>query len=194
MTAEQDSTTEQKATEPQATEQKATEPQATEQAAAEENAVAAGNEVSERYARRQNLIAAAVIMTVGIVAVVMSASLGVGDLAEPEPGMWPMMISVVLVAMSAALLLQSGRHGDEQAFTRESLIVVVAVVSLLVYASLFERIGFEVPTVAVLLLWIKGLGRQSWLVSLAVSFGSCAVIYAVFISALGVPLPHIVVF
>lgn len=150
--------------------------------------------VSATYARTQNLVAAGVILLVSVVAAVMSASLGVGSLAEPEPGMWPLIVSVVLVAFSVVLLLQSGQKGDEQAFGRESLIVVVAVVSLIAYAALFENIGFEVPTVAILMLWIKGLGRQSWITSLSVSFGSCAVIYAVFISALGVPLPHIVVF
>jgi len=150
--------------------------------------------VSPGYARTQNLIAAGVLLLIGVAAAVMSASLGVGSLAEPEPGMWPLIVSVVLVAFSVVLLLQSGQKGDEQAFGRGSLIVVVAVVSLIAYAALFENIGFEVPTVAILMLWIKGLGRQSWITSLSVSFGSCAVIYAVFISALGVPLPHIVVF
>ncbi|TCP49987.1 tripartite tricarboxylate transporter TctB family protein [Tamaricihabitans halophyticus] len=151
-------------------------------------------EVSARYARRQNVVAALVVLLIGGVAAALSARLGVGNLAEPGPGLWPLAVSVVIIAFAAVLLLQSRQQGDEQRFTRESLIVVVAVGSLIGYALLFERIGFEVPTIALLLLWIRGLGRQPWLTSITVSVGSCAVIYVLFISALGVQLPHIVAF
>lgn len=149
---------------------------------------------SPRYARRQNVIAAGTLVLVGIAAAVLALRLGVGELAEPGAGMWPLMVSVVLVVFSAVLALRSAPTGDEEAFGRDALIVVVAVASLIAYALLFERIGFEVPTVAVLVLWIRGLGRQSWPTALGVGFGACAVIYGVFISALGVQLPHIVAF
>jgi putative tricarboxylic transport membrane protein len=144
------------------------------------------------YARRQNIIAAGVPLVIGIVAAVMSWQLGVGTLADPGPGLWPLVVSVVMAIIAAVLVLQSRPTGAEEKFTREALIVVVAVVSLLGYALLFERIGFEIPTVALLVLWLKVLGRETWRATIAVSLVSTTAIYLLFITGLGVSLPHIV--
>jgi putative tricarboxylic transport membrane protein len=147
---------------------------------------------SQSYARRQNVAAAAVPLVIGAVAAVASWRLGLGSLAEPGPGLWPLTVSVAMVVLGAVLVVQSRPTGDEERFGREAVIVGVAVVSLVGYALLFERVGFEIPTLALLVLWLKMLGRESWWATVAVSLVATAAVYLLFITALGVSLPHIV--
>ncbi|MFG2007425.1 tripartite tricarboxylate transporter TctB family protein [Spirillospora sp. NPDC048911] len=149
---------------------------------------------SPSYAHRQNIIAALVPLAIGVIAAVLSSGLGVGTLADPGPGLWPLVVSVAMVVIAAVQVLRSRPTGDEEKFTGEACIVAVAVVSLIGFALLFERVGFEVPTVALLVLWLKGLGRESWRITIVLSLAATAAIYLLFITALGVSLPHIVAF
>lgn len=42
-----------------------------------------------------------------------------------------------------------------------------------------------------MVLWLKVLGRESWLVTAAVSASTTLVLYLLFITGLGVPLPRL---
>jgi hypothetical protein len=144
------------------------------------------------YERRLNLVAALVPLAIGVVAALMSWNLGVGSLSAPGPGMWPLVVSVAMVVIAAVLALQSRPRGDEERFTKDVVTVAIAAASLIAYAFLFELVGFEVPTIALLVLWLKGLGRESWRVTAVVSVVATAALYLLFITGLGVSLPHII--
>ncbi|GAA2454286.1 tripartite tricarboxylate transporter TctB family protein [Actinomadura vinacea] len=144
------------------------------------------------YARRLNVVSALVTLVTGAVAAVLSWNLGVGTLAAPGAGLWPLVVGVAMVVVSALLVLRSRPRGDEEPFTKDAVTVAIAVASLLGYAVLFELVGFEVPTLALLVLWMKGLGRESWRVTAAVSVVATAVLYLLFITGLGVSLPHLI--
>ncbi|MGP3911513.1 tripartite tricarboxylate transporter TctB family protein [Nonomuraea sp. 10N515B] len=144
------------------------------------------------YERRLNLVAALVPLVIGVVAALMSWNLGVGSLSAPGPGMWPLVVSVAMVVIAAVLMLQSRPRGDEERFTKDVVTVAIAAASLIAYAFLFELVGFEVPTIALLVLWLKGLGRESWRMTAVVSVVATAALYLLFITGLGVSLPHII--
>lgn len=67
----------------------------------------------------------------------------------------------LLVATDTVILATSPRTGGTEAFTRGSIAVTVATLGLSAYASLFELIGFEIPTM-LLAVWLRFLGRESW--------------------------------
>ncbi|TMR25168.1 tripartite tricarboxylate transporter TctB family protein [Nonomuraea turkmeniaca] len=144
------------------------------------------------YERRLNVVAALVPLVIGVAAAIMSWNLGVGSLSAPGPGMWPLVVSVAMVITAAVLVLQSRPRGDEERFTKDVVTVAIAAASLIGYAFLFELVGFEVPTIALLVLWLKGLGRESWPVTAVVSVVATAALYLLFITGLGVSLPHII--
>lgn len=144
------------------------------------------------YARRLNAVVSAVLIAVGAGAGTLAWHLDIGSAAEPGPGMWPLIVSVAMVVLAAVQLIRPADGCDEERFTGAVWLVAVGAVSLVAYASLFERVGFEFPTLALLVLWLKVLGRESWFVTLAVSVGGVVALYLIFITALGVSLPHIV--
>jgi putative tricarboxylic transport membrane protein len=147
----------------------------------------------ERYVRRENRLAVAVTLLVGVAATVKASDLGIGSIKEPGAGLWPAITAVAMALSSLALFIRPQPSGDEELFTREARLVVVGAVSLVAYAMVFERLGFELPTVALIVLWLKGIGRESWRSTVTIALAGTAAVYLLFIVALGVSLPHALV-
>jgi putative tricarboxylic transport membrane protein len=84
------------------------------------------------------------------------------------------------------------RPGDDaEAIGREAWIVVLGSLSLVAYTLLFEVLGFEIPTIALLVFWLKVLGGETWRTAVTVALGATVSVYLVFLLALGVALPHL---
>jgi integral membrane sensor domain MASE1 len=149
---------------------------------------------SDTYARRENLVAAGTTSVVGVAAVFGAFGLGIGSFSEPGAGLWPAVVGAAMAITSLALLVNPRHSGTEERFSREATLVVIGVLSLFAYALLFERLGFEIPTLALIVLWMKVIGREKWRPTLTVSVATTAAIYALFITGLGVNLPHVLVF
>lgn len=145
--------------------------------------------------RVQSIVAGAVPVALGGVAAWLSFGLNVGSLTEPGPGLWPLIVACLLVAAGLGIIAVTAKsRRDTEAFTRGTIAVLAAAGGLAVYASLYEIVGFEVPTVLLLFVWLKFLSRESWLMSAILAVAVTAAAYALFIIGLNVPLPHIIVF
>jgi putative tricarboxylic transport membrane protein len=133
--------------------------------------------------------AGVVALAVGIAAALGARELGLGSLTDPGPGLWPLAVSAVLVLTGAAVAIRPG--DDAEPIGRDAWAVVVACLSLLAYTTVIAAVGFELPTIALLAFWLRVLGGESWRTTVAVSVGTTVVVYAVFVLALGVALPHL---
>lgn len=140
------------------------------------------------------VVAVAAPLAVGIVAMILALSLGIGTITDPDPGLWPLIVGAALTLASLVQAVTRRGDADCEAFTRGALRAVVAAVSLAGLAFLFERAGFELPTLLVLAFWLRVIGRESLLVTAVVSVATTAAVYGLFIVALGVPVPHLVAF
>ena len=141
-------------------------------------------------------VAGLVPLAVGVAAMVYSLGLGFGSPTDPGPGLWPFVTSAVLVVGSVVLLIfRRGLGEDYESFTSGARIIALGVVSLAVFVVLFQRIGFELPSLLVFVFWLRFLGRESWRTTILVSVGATAVFYVLFIVLLGISaLPHIALF
>jgi putative tricarboxylic transport membrane protein len=131
-------------------------------------------------------------VAVGLLTLWSARGLGLGSPTNPGPGLWPSAVAVLLLGTGTLLCWGARRASDTEAFTRGTLGVVIGTASLAVYAYLFEVIGFEIPTALVLALWLRVLGGEGWLTTAVISVASTAAAYALFITGLGVPLPHLI--
>lgn len=129
-----------------------------------------------------------VLLVLGIGAAAGSWQLKLGTLHHPAPGLWPFIISVAIILSAAALVMRPGEEPLE-AWDRKSLSVVAAVASLGAFVVLFELIGFFVPAVLMLLLWLRVFGRESWRWTAVFALAGPAVLYIIFDRLLGVPFP-----
>jgi putative tricarboxylic transport membrane protein len=137
------------------------------------------------------VVGAAVALVIGIGGAVLAYGYGLGSLREPGPGLWPFVISVVIAVLSVVLLVV-GRHlTDSERFTRSSLQPAIGIVTFVVLALLMPRIGFEIPSVALCIVWLRFLGGETWRSTIVTSLVTTAVFYALFLYGLRIPLPHL---
>jgi hypothetical protein len=136
--------------------------------------------------------AAVVAGLVGVAGLIGSLALGLGRLTQPGPGLWPFVISVVVTVLAVALALV-GRHGeDTEKFSRASVLTAIAVVTLVAFALLLPLIGFEIPSLLLTFVWLRFLGKESWVSSVAISVGTVAAFYVLFVLVLQIPLPRLI--
>ena len=139
-----------------------------------------------------NVIAAVIPLLFGVTAVIGSLQLGVGEFTDPGPGMWPLIISAIVVACSLALLIGGKRFWDAEAFSMTSLRVLYATLSLIAFAVVLPYIGFEIATVVLLFFWMKVLGRERWLISIILPVVVTAAFWLLFVLLLRIPLPRLI--
>ncbi|TCC31304.1 tripartite tricarboxylate transporter TctB family protein [Kribbella sindirgiensis] len=136
--------------------------------------------------------AAVVAGAVGVAGLIGSVTLGLGRLTQPGPGLWPFVVCVVVTVLSIALALV-GRHGtDTEKFSRASVQTAVAVLTLLIFAAVLPLIGFEIPSLLLTFVWLRFLGKESWVSSVAISVGTVAAFYVLFVLLLQIPLPRLI--
>jgi putative tricarboxylic transport membrane protein len=131
---------------------------------------------------------------VGIFGLTQAPELGIGSLSAPRPGLWPLILSILLVLASVVLVVAGDRIKRGEAFQRGSLQVLAGAGTLALFALLIEQIGFELPALVLLLFWLRGLGRETWRASVLISLGTVAAFYLVFIVGLGTSVPHLLSF
>ncbi|HWM72207.1 MAG TPA: tripartite tricarboxylate transporter TctB family protein [Nocardioides sp.] len=137
------------------------------------------------------VVGALVALAVGVVGAVLAYGYGLGTLRRPGAGLWPFVISVVIVVLAVILLVVGRKLEDSERFTRVSLLVLIGGASFVAFAALLPTIGFEIPSLLLCLLWLKFLGGESWRSTVLVSVGAVAAFYLLFLYGLRIPLPHL---
>lgn len=127
-------------------------------------------------------------LLIGVYAAVTAYGLGLGSLRQPEPGLWPFLVSLTVIGTAAALLFIDHRD-DYEPWTRGTLSIIGGLVSLGVFILLFQAIGFLIPGVLMLLLWLRLFAREPWKWAVPLALGGAVGLYLVFVTALGVPFP-----
>jgi len=137
------------------------------------------------------VVGAVVALVVGVGGATLAASYGLGSPGEPGPGLWPFIISLLVIGLSV-LLLVVGRHlHDTEAFTHSSWQPVIGVVTVIVLGLLMPVIGFEIPALVMCAVWLRFLGGETWRSTAVVSVATVAGFYVLFLYALRIPLPHL---
>lgn len=138
-----------------------------------------------------NSVVAVVLACIGAAGIFLSIEMGIGVPSAPAPGMWPLIISVVLLVLSISLGV-FGRHDpDAEKFSTASWQVVIGTGTLVGFALLVGTIGFEIPALLLMFIWLKFMGKESWRMSIVLSFAVVAAFYLIFVVALSVPIPHL---
>ncbi len=138
-----------------------------------------------------NAASSLVVLGVGIGAVSLSIAMGLGTPSTPQPGLWPFVISCVMVALGLFQLI-AGRHNrDAEKFTRMSISPLTGLVTLAAMVALMPLIGFELPALVLCIIWMRFLGGETWRSTVLISAIVVAAFYGIFVLALGTSIPHL---
>jgi hypothetical protein len=137
------------------------------------------------------VVGAAVALAVGVLGALLAIGYGLGSPSSPGGGMWPFIISLVIIGLSLSLLLVGRGLTDAEAFTRSSLQPLIGCATFLAMGALMPVIGFEIPALLLCLVWLKLLGGESWRSTVVISVATVAAFYLLFLYGLRIPLPHL---
>ncbi|MCU1516144.1 MAG: hypothetical protein JWQ75_865 [Pseudarthrobacter sp.] len=138
-----------------------------------------------------NAASSLVVIAVGTGAVLLSVAMGLGTPDKPQPGLWPFLISCVMVALGLFQLI-AGRHNrDAEKFTRMSTAPLTGLVTLAAMVALMPLIGFELPALVLCIIWMRFLGGETWRSTLVVSASVVVAFYGIFVLALHTSIPHL---
>lgn len=139
-------------------------------------------------------VGALVGIAIGLGGAVLAYGYGLGSLHKPGPGLWPFVVSVVIAALSVILLVVGRGLTDSEAFTRSSALPVIGAVTFVAFGLLMPLTGFEIPALALCVIWLRFLGGESWRNTLVISVLTTAAFYLLFLYGLRIPLPHLISF
>ena len=138
-----------------------------------------------------NLVAAGFLGAIGAFFMIAGWNLTLGTFDNPGPKMWPLILSVFCLILAVILAVRA-RHGQgTEKFTYGVRYVALGGVSLFAYAFI-ESVGFELPTLIVMVVWLKLIGKETWVSTAAYALGAIAAVYLIFIVGLRVTLPHVI--
>jgi hypothetical protein len=138
-----------------------------------------------------NVGSSLVVIGVGIGAVVLSIAMGLGTPSAPQPGLWPFMISCVMVVLGLFQLIMGRHNRDAEKFTRMSAAPLTGLVTLAAMVALMPLAGFELPALVLCIIWMRFLGGETWRSTLVVSAVVVAAFYGIFVMALNTSIPHL---
>lgn len=133
--------------------------------------------------------AVAVLAAVGVVAIILSIGYGLGTGIRPGPGLWPFIAAVIMLG-STVVVAVTDTLEDYEPWGTESVRTLVALVSLVVFAALFSLLGFTIPALLLMLLWLRMFGRMRWWTAALLAAAGAIVLFLLFDVVLGVPLPR----
>lgn len=135
------------------------------------------------------VVPALLLLALGIAGIVLSIRLPILEENGAGPGLWPLLICIVMTATAAVVVLCPPLRVAIPTARRDVLRVVGALVLLGGFAVLLPAIGLVSTSIIVGALWLRLLTRDSWATSLGVPAGVALVLYVIFVKLLEVPVP-----
>jgi putative tricarboxylic transport membrane protein len=145
---------------------------------------------------RNDLWAPGFLLLLGVVAALESWRLVLGEVGKPGAGFFPFYLAVGLTITSFALVVRSfvdraaKRKPSPGSLDAKAVGKIVWLVSgLILYAFVFERIGFLLSTFLVMVFLLRAIAAFAWHLTLGGSIAIAFLSYLVFKIWLQVQLP-----
>ncbi|OOB78150.1 MAG: hypothetical protein ATN34_02280 [Epulopiscium sp. Nele67-Bin002] len=140
--------------------------------------------------KKGNLILATICIILGLYVISVAMQYPAGTGGVPGPGVFPIMISVVLIASSIAIIVSSLKMEDVHIswLDDNTKRVYLSMVALLVYVFAMAQIGFVVTSVIFMTGMTQWFRKGKPIVNAGISVAFVAIVYFVFGMLLNVPL------
>lgn len=146
--------------------------------------------------KKINFIFAGICGAIGILLIVLAA--GYPTAADygtgvPGPGLWPTVISAVMLAMAALLVMKSikipaEKNADVPLWNEGTKRVYITMGILFAYVAVLEFLGFIIATTVMEAIFIQWFTKKKPWITVIISLVVTLVIYVVFQYVLNVPV------
>lgn len=147
-----------------------------------------------------NLLAGLISTAFGVIYTVMAYTLPDATIGNPmEPKIFPLMLGIGTTICGILLTIIEGRKKAAvketktekgKGLSHDSKLIIYTCFVTLVYALLFERIGYVLSTIVFMnaMLFVLN-GKEKWKTNLIVAAAFSIGIYIIFLKLLAIPLP-----
>ena len=141
---------------------------------------------------RRDVMAAAVMLVLGVAALYESSKLSFGTVRSPGQGFFPWWTSSAVVLLALALILHALASRSSMAKEASGGIakVVLLLVVLSAYTFLLDSLGYLLCTFFLVLFMLRAIDPQRWTVAFGMALLTAVGSYVVFAVWLSVPLPR----
>lgn len=142
--------------------------------------------------RSHNTISGVIGIIISIWAAVIAAKYGLGKVSNPGPGFLPFVICLVLFFLNALLIIFDLR---EKAVAKKIKLgekwpnIIYLVTASVIYALLWNILGFLLNTFLLMGFTLKIMGRESLIKSTIIALFMSIISYLIFCKYLGIQLP-----
>ena len=146
--------------------------------------------------KKMNLIFAAICAAIGVLLIVLAA--GYPTAADygtgvPGPGLWPIVVSALMLAMAALLTIKSIRMPAEQntevpMWNEGTKRVYITMGILVAYVAVLQFLGFIIATTIMEAIFLQWFAKKKPWITAVLALVITLVIYVVFQYVLNVPV------
>lgn len=134
-----------------------------------------------------------VLLLIGIVVVVVNYQLGAGWASDgPQAGYFPLRIGVLIALCSVIVIVHALRNREDRSIFvawRKLIPVSQVLFPLMGYILMMQYLGLYVASTLFVALFMRWLGKYSWIKSILVALVMSAIIFWLFEMQFKVPLP-----
>lgn len=127
-----------------------------------------------------------IVLIVGLILLIPSIQLGLGDLSRPGPGMWPAINAGILLLMAPLILI--ARHRFDPPTYQGLLRVLGIAVPLLIFVPLYDYMGLIGAGAIAVFIIGRFVGKLSWIATILCTILIPVSVYIIFSVLLGVTL------
>lgn len=120
-------------------------------------------------------------------------ALKIGTISQPGPGMFPLICGAGIVVMCLLWLFRNRNvcNSSEPLWSKMNWVrPVLAVATMIVYASLMEELGYVLSTLLFLITWQILIEREKWRKTAIIAIVGTISMYVIFVYLLKVALPE----
>lgn len=137
----------------------------------------------------KDMVAGAIFVTFAIGFGVVSTAYPMGSAAQMGPGYYPLLLSGVLGVLGLFIGLAGWRKPAQQMVVVRPLALISVLAAPLLFAVTLRPLGFLPGVILTSLLATMAAPRMSWMARILTAIGLALGCTAIFIWALGIPLP-----
>lgn len=137
----------------------------------------------------KDVVAGAIFLAFAISFGVVSSAYPMGSAAQMGPGYYPLLLSGVLAALGFAIGLGGWRKPAQHLVVVRPLALVCVLSAPLLFAITLRPLGFVPAVILTTLLATIAAPRMGWVPRILTALGMALGCTAIFIWALGIPLP-----
>jgi hypothetical protein len=147
--------------------------------------------------KRDEAIVGVVIFLFGLITTVLSLEMPIGTFRMAGTGMFPLILGILLMVLSAMFVLKIFIQGKERQVKKEisikssespvQLILFLGIMVLI--TAFFNQLGYPLSSFLLMVALLRILGVKRWRFALPLSFITAVVCYFIFVQFLKIPLP-----